>query len=138
MSTALYLSDLITGLFASLAVQAGPERSARRLSIRGNKFDRALSMLVSQDLPSEAAKSGLAVRFRVQPHSLHGDSAVVQRALYEAAQREIISFDNPEFQNMSLKLTAREAERYFDALPGPRDMYARLTQRLLDYYDANE
>lgn len=125
----LYLSDLLTGLLAGLALQ-----KISALSIRNNLFDRALARLVDHDLSSEATKQGFVVKFRVKPHDLHGDSSAVQRALYEAAQRDLISLDNPEFQDIRLKITPSEARSYFAGLPGTPEMYEMLSAKLLEYY----
>jgi hypothetical protein len=129
MEKALYLSDLLTGLIAGLAL-----RRISALSIRNNQFDRALARLVDDDLQKEASKRGFQVKFRIRPHEIHGDSTVVQRALYEAAQRDLISLDNPEFQDIRLKITAPEAASYFEGLPGSPEMYEALSSKLLQYY----
>jgi len=125
----LYLSDLLTGLLAGLALQ-----KITALSIRNNQFDRALAKLVDEDLVREAERLGFVLKFRVRPHEIHGDSTVVQRALYEAAQRDLISLDNPEFQDIRLKIAPREARSYFEGLPGSPEMYEALSSKLLQYY----
>jgi hypothetical protein len=58
----------------------------------------------------------------------------VQRALYEAAQRDLISLDNPEFQDIRLKIAPNQARSYFEGLPGSPEMYAALSSKLLQYY----
>jgi hypothetical protein len=125
----LYLSDLLTGLLAGLALQ-----KVSALSIRRNQFDQALARLVEKDLGEEANKQGLSVKFRVRPHEIHGDSSAVQRALYEAAQRDLISLDNPEYQDIRLKIRPSEARSYFEGLPGTPEMYETLSSKLLQYY----
>jgi hypothetical protein len=125
----MYLSDLLTGLLAGLAL-----RKIGALSIRSNQFDRALARLVDQDLQHEAEQHGFVLRFRVRPHEIHGDSTVVQRALYEAAQRDLISLDNPEFQDIRLKIAPNQARSYFEGLPGSPEMYEALSSKLLQYY----
>jgi hypothetical protein len=129
MSTSLYLSDLLTGLIAGLALQ-----KVSALSIRNNQLDRALARLVEKGVRAEATKRGLVVKFRVRPHEIHGDSAAVQRALYEAAQRDLIGPDNPEFQDIRLKIGPAQARSYFEGLPGTPDMYEALSNKLLEYY----
>jgi hypothetical protein len=125
----LYLSDLLTGLIAGLALN-----KITALSIRNNQFDQALARLVDEDLKQEAERRGFVVKFRVRPHQIHGDSTAVQRALYEAAQRDLISLDNPEFQDIRLKIAPSEAPSYFNGLPGDPGMYAALSSKLLKYY----
>ena len=125
----LYLSDLITGLIAGLALN-----KITALSIRNNQFDQALARLVDEDLKREAGERGFVLKFRVRPHEIHGDSTAVQRALYEAAQRDLISLDNPEFQDIRLKIAPNQARAYFEGLPGSADMYEQLSTKLLKYY----
>ena len=125
----LYLSDLLTGLIAGLALH-----KITALSIRNNQFDQALARLVDDDLQREAKERGFVVKFRVRPHEIHGDSTAVQRALYEAAQRDLISLDNPEFQDIRLKIDPKEAHSYLEDLPGTADMYEDLSTKLLKYY----
>jgi hypothetical protein len=125
----IYLSDLLTGLVAALVL-----KDVSALSIRNNSFDQALARLVDDDLAREARERGLVVKFRVRPHQMHGDSTAVQRALYEAAQRDLISLDNPEFQDIRLKIKPSEARSYFVGLPGAPEMYEALSSKLLQYY----
>jgi hypothetical protein len=125
----LYLSDLLTGLLAGLAL-----RKITALSIRSNQFDQALARLVDQDVRPEAERLGFVVKFRVRPHEIHGDSTAVQRALYEAAQRDLISLDNPEFQDIRLKIGPAEAPSYFEGLPGSQEMYEAFSSKLMQYY----
>ncbi len=127
--TSLYLSDLLTGLIAGLALN-----KITALSIQRNVFDHALARLVEDDLQPQAVQQGFVLKFRVRPHEIHGDSTVVQRALYEAAQRDLISWDNPEFQDIRLKISAHDAPSYFEGLPGSVEMYKALSSKLLEYY----
>jgi len=125
----LYLSDLLTGLLAGLALN-----NITALSIRDNLFDRALARLVDEDVRPQADRLGLALKFRVRPHEIHGDSTAIQRALYEAAQRDLISLDNPEYQDIRLKISPSEAQAYFEGLPGSPEFYKHLSSKLLEYY----
>ena len=126
--TPLYLSDLLTGLLAALAMKDVPA-----LSMRDTRLDRALVRL-SDDLKIEAVREGLSLRFRLRTHPVHGDSTQIQHALWEAAQRELVSLDNPEFQNVRLKITSEDAPRYLSKLPGSATMYQRLADKLIGYY----
>jgi len=124
----LYLSDLMTGLFAALAM-----RELAVLSLRNSRLDRALERL-ADDVLAEATTEHLSVRFRLRTHPVHRDSTEIQHALWEAAQRELVSLDNPEFQNVRLKITSAEAPRYLANLPGSERMYRALADKLLNYY----
>jgi hypothetical protein len=128
----LYLSDFMTGILATLALKQIPV-----LSLRENRLDQAFSLL-NQDILQEATKAGLEMKFRIRTHPIHQDSTVLQQALYEAAQRDLISLDNPEFQKIRLKINAADAPAFLQDLPGTREMYMRLADLLLKYYYEQE
>jgi hypothetical protein len=125
---ALYLPDFMTGILAALAANRVPF-----LSLRRNRLDQAFSRL-SQDIKQEAENEGMEVKFRIRLHPIHQDSTQLQQALYEAAQRDLISLDNPEFQRIRLKITPDEAPAYLNGLPGSPRMYVHLAERLMKYY----
>ena len=127
----LYLSDFMTGLLAALTL-----RQVFVLSLRNHKLDHAVGKLFA-DLTDEAEQQGLNLRFRIRPHPVHNDSVLIQQALYEAAQRDLISLDNPEFQDIRLKISIDDATSYFDNIVGSRDMYSRLAERFIQYYQEN-
>jgi hypothetical protein len=125
----LYLPDFMTGIIAALAINRIPS-----LSLRGNRLDIAFDRL-SRDIDNEAQKENLDVKFRIRVHPIHHDSTQHQQALYEAAQRDLISLDNPEFQRIRLKLSAEDALPYLEGLPGSPGMYQRLASLLVRYYE---
>jgi hypothetical protein len=125
---ALYMPDFMTGMLAALAVKSVPV-----LSLRSNRLDQAFARL-NEDIKREALASGLDPKFRILLHPVHQDSSQLQQAIYEAAQRDLVSLDNPEFQRVRLKISPDEALAYFAGLPGPKEMYFRLAERLLAYY----
>lgn len=127
-SNEVYVSDFMTGLIAGLA-----ERKVQSLSLRDASLDRAFEATF-KDLEKRAQPMGLVLRFRIRRHALHGDSSAVLRAVYDAAKRDLISLDNPEFVDMRLKVTNDEAARYLGALPGGRELYTWLTDRFLTHY----
>src|SRR4051794_28362718 len=97
--------DFFAGLFAALI-----EKGQKTLSIRVDRFDPAIASVFGS-LQEQAGKHGdLTIRFRVRPHPVHGDSMTVRNALAAAAQRDIISFDNPEYQDIRIKLSVDDAE----------------------------
>lgn len=126
--TPLYLSDFMTGLLAALA-----QKHIQSLSLRKTHLDRAFAETF-RDLEEEAKKSDLLVRFRIRTHPLHHDSPAILQALYDAAKRDLISLDNPEFQDVRLKIAANEASAYFRSLPGDEAMYVRLAEAFLRHY----
>ena len=57
-----------------------------------------------------------------------------QNALARAAQRDLISFDNPEYQDIHIKLAADEARRVLEGLPGEPALYEGLADEFVDAY----
>jgi len=124
----LYLSDLMTGLLVAMAM-----RRKSVFSLRDSRIDRAMSRLFA-DVQEESERAGLRVRFRIQPHPIHGDSPAVHQALRDARKRDLASLDNPEFQDVRGKLHREDAAAYFEGLPGSPEMYQRLADKFLQYY----
>jgi len=127
----LYLDDFMTGLLAGLALQKTPV-----LSLRSRRLDSAFEK-VFNDLRREAKKVDLDIRFRIKTHPTYGDSIQMQQAIYDAAQRDLVSLDNPEFQDVRLKISRGEAQSYLDNIAGSPDMYKLLAERLIQYYQEN-
>jgi hypothetical protein len=126
------MPDFMTGILAALAVNRVPA-----LSLRRSRLDQAFAHL-NQDIEEAAGAAGLDPKFRIRLHPIHQDSTLLQQALYEAAQRDLISLDNPEFQKVRLKIGPDEAQTYLAGLPGSREMYLRLAERLMYYYRDEE
>lgn len=125
----LYLADLITGVFAALAI-----RQIRSVPLQSGRLERAFARLAT-DVQHEASAANLLPRFRLKVHAVHGDSPAIHEALYEAAKRDIVSFENPEFQNITLKLSAEDAGQFLEDLPGNPQMYQRLADKIVGYYE---
>lgn len=124
--------DFFAGLFASLAA-----RGETTLSIRIDKFDPVIKRVY--DLLVAASESeNVQLRFRVQPHPIHQDSLTIQGALARAAQRDLISFDNPEYQDIQIKLGGEEARQILSGLPGSPDLYERLADNFLGVYSGEQ
>jgi hypothetical protein len=122
------MPDFMTGILAALAVNSVPI-----LSLRRSRLDQAFARL-NQDIKAAAEEAGLDLKFRIRLHPIHQDSTLIQQALYEAAQRDLVSLDNPEFQKVRLKISQDEAQTYLTGLPGSRAMYLQLADRLMCYY----
>jgi hypothetical protein len=122
----------MTGILAGLALNKVPT-----LSLRQNRLDRAFTRL-NERIAREAKKAKLAVKFHFRAHPIHQDSTMLQQALYEAAQRDLISLDNPEFQRIRLKITPDEATAYLKGVPGSPAMYTRLAALLVKFYQEAE
>ncbi len=124
----IHLSDVLTGVFAALV-----EQGVTKLSVRGNLLDAAFVAL-SAEVEREAEAAGLEVRYLLDAHPMHGDSLQLQDELHEAAKRDLISLDNPEFQDIRIKLSTGDSPFFLRRLPGSPDMYRRLAGSLLSHY----
>lgn len=132
MTQRVTADDFFTGLFAALAI-----KGMNTISIRKDRLDKAL-LPVFERMRKDAASNDLDLRFRVRLHPVHGDSITVRNGIYNAAQRDLISLDNPEFQDIRLKLTSTDAEARLDDLAGGRQLYLELAELLLDQYQEVE
>jgi hypothetical protein len=131
-SQPLYMAEFMTGILAALAM-----KQVSVLSLRRSRLDQAFARL-NEDILRDAARYGVDIKFRIRAHPVHQDSTALQQALYEAAQRDLISLDNPEFQRIRLKIDATDAPTFLKGLPGTSDMYVQLADRLLQYYRAQD
>ncbi len=128
MAQRLTSDDFFTGLFAALAM-----KGHRVLTLRGERFDQAIEQ-VTRELLARAENDEIDVRFRVRLHPIHGDSQTVRDALASAAQRELISFDNPEYQDIRLKIGPCDAKAFLQGLPGGEVLFGALAEKFLTTY----
>lgn len=128
MPSRITADDFFAGLFAALA-----KRGENTLSIRVDQFDPVIKS-VFDFLAEKAEDEDVQLRFRIKPHPIHRDSLTIQGALARAAQRDLISFDNPEYQDIRIKLGSDEARRILEGLPGAPDLYDRLADRFVSGY----
>jgi len=122
-------ADFFTGLFAALALKSSPG-----ISMREGRLDRAIAPVFEEFLKRSVAEN-LDVQFRIRLHPFHQDSIIVRNAICDAAQRYLISLDNPEFQDIRLKLTKDEANEILSTLPGSKELFLKLADRFLDVYE---
>lgn len=119
------------GVIAGLSV-----KNRRSVSIATGRFDRAMQR-AAERLQERADEYGLEVDFRIRPHPIHGTSSTVRECLSAAVQSDIISLDNPEYQDLRIKVDADEADAMFKWLPGDRDLYMDLATEFLAAYAAS-
>lgn len=124
------VDDFFAGLFAELA-----RRRLTTFSIRVDQFDPVVKVAFDK-LRAHAEERGLSIRFRINPHPVHRDSLTVQNGLARAAQRDLISFDNPEYQDIRIKLAPEEATHILAGLPGEADVYETLADEFLGAYSS--
>jgi hypothetical protein len=124
----LTANDFFLGLFSALKL-----RGQEAFSIRADRFDAAIKEIYDR-LESSSEAEHLDLRFRVRPHSVYGDSQTVRKALTAAAQRRIISFDNPEYLDIRIQLDQSDAERKLKRLPVRAELFEELADEFLETY----
>ncbi len=129
MTQRLTSADFFTGLCAALAL-----RGYETISLRDERFGKATAN-VFQGLMSRAEQEGLDIRFRIRLHPIHGDSIVVRDAILHAAQRSMISLDNPHCEDIRLKVTHDGAEAILQSLPGGKQLFMGLADEFLRFYE---
>lgn len=122
------LDDFMTGLLAGLAAEG-----VSVVSIRGTHFYSSV-VKVFTELRAVEGQEGLDLRFRIRLNPVYGDSADVREAITRAVQRDIISLDNPVYQDMRLKIGEDDADLYLKELPGGRELYLRLARSFMAAY----
>src|SRR4051794_27728527 len=85
--------EFLAGILASLAL-----RNWDRISIRSGRFDRA-SAAAFAELERVADQFRVRPRFYVVPDGSYADSTVMRDAIARLAQWDLVSLDNPEFQD---------------------------------------
>lgn len=124
MTTRVSADEFFSALVAGLAL-----KGIQVVGIRQG-FDTAVQKAFER-LREASEEEDLDIRFRVRTHRVHGDSSVVREALAGAVQRNLVSLDNPEYQDMRLKIDALDAERLLMRNPLPRELVEKLTESFL-------
>jgi hypothetical protein len=121
----------MTGLLAGLG-----RRGIRVISIRGNQFYAAVEKVFLQLNNQLALDYGIELRFWIARNRFYKDSPDIREGIAKAVQRDLVSLDNPEYQDMRLKISPDDADRYLEALPGDPSLYEKLADVFLDLYPA--
>jgi len=119
------IDDFVTGVLAACAVLG-----QKTLTLRDERLDRGAERAYTA-LKTESAARGLKLSFRIKRHPIHRDSLALRDAVFAAAQRGLVSLDNPIFTDVRLKIEKDSAEELFEHLPGTRDLYFQLAKELL-------
>jgi hypothetical protein len=128
MATRVSADDFFAGLFAGIAY-----RGRHRISIRGDRFDRLVEGVVQHLIDRHGSEVDL--RFRVRPHYIHGESATVRDAIAAATQADLISLDNPEYQDIRFKIDRDAADEILQDMPLPKDVFLELADDFLTSYE---
>ena len=132
MAERINADDFFTGLFAALRL-----KGCETFSLRNDQFDSAL-FSVFQKLYKIANERSLDVRFRIRPHPIHGDSATVRDCITNAAQRDLISLDNPEYQDIRIKIGEEDATQMLSLIPGGKELFDILSQEILERSECHQ
>lgn len=124
----LTVDDFATGLLAALA-----SRGVRVISIRGDEFYGAIEKAFHV-LEATADDKCVDVRFAVYLDPLHGDSPVVREAISTVVLRDLASLDNPEYQDLRLKIVDDQAKLLLETLPGGEALYQQLADAFVRSY----
>lgn len=128
MATQLTIEDFFTGILSAISL-----KDLGVISLRQDRFDKALAEAF-ESLKVEAAKLKLDLRFRIKLHTFHGDSQTIRNGISGAAQRDLISLDNPEYQKLRLKISREEADSYLSSIPGGHGLFIGLAEKFLNKY----
>lgn len=129
-ATRISLNDFMTGFLAALAA-----RHVSVVSIRDAEFYAAVVQTFNE-LARMAESRGLRLRFWLTQDVTHGDAPEVREGIAKAAQRDLVSLDNPTFTQMRLKITEADARRYLDRVPGDAEMYLGLADVFMSSFPA--
>lgn len=126
--TRITIDQMFDGLLAELT-----RLGVSTLSLRTDKLDEAIEWTF-QRLEQEARRYELDIRFRIS-RDLHGESTAVREAIARAAQRNRISLDNPEYQDLRIKRSAANIDT--ETLPGGAALYQLLARAFLESYEGS-
>jgi hypothetical protein len=121
-------NDFFLGLFSALRLHG-----EQAFSIRADRFDAAIKEIYDR-VDGLPGGGDVSLAFRIRPHEVYGDSRTVRKALTAAAQRRIISFDNPEYLDIRIQLDENDAERKLERLRAPTELFESLADEFLRVY----
>jgi len=123
------VDDFLTGLFAALS-----STGWIGLSIRDESFDKGLVPAFDK-LVQLAPDKKLNINFRIRLSRFHGDSITVRDAIYSAAQRGLISLDNPEYQYIRFLFGHEQAEDILQGIPGGKALFQDIAKEFINSYE---
>ena len=128
MPTRFTATDMVNGLIRALA-----DRGYSSFLVRTDRIDAAFDAAFRR-AREVAPQYDLDVRFRVARDDF-GESEVLRTALNAAAQRDVVSFDNPEYQDMRIDRAKVTATIRLERLPGGASLYEQLAESFLEAYE---
>ena len=124
----LTVADVVNGLIRTVS-----DRGYSSFVVRTNRIDRAFAAAYGR-LLHLAPTYGLDVRFRIALDDA-GKSRTFRDALNAASQRDLVSFDNPEYQDMRVDHSKVSMTVSYDRLPGDASLYEQLAEAFLQEYE---
>jgi len=122
----LTLDQFMSGLLAGLALE-----DRRVVSIKGDAF-YARVVNVFNRLEERKGDFDVEPTFWITQHPFHGDSPAVRQAISGAVKSNLVSLDNPEYQDMRLRITPAQARTLLRRIPGGEDLYRELAREFLE------
>jgi len=123
-------NEFFCGFFAALALQG----HTIIYHFEGTHFHKTMAQ-VFKSLTERTERYGLDVRFRIRPHSIHGDSTTIHDGINFALSTGLITTDSPAWPpTIRIHLSPDEAERLLAGLPGNKQLYIDLAKEFLDSY----
>lgn len=124
--------DFVQALIAALAV-----RGVRRASIRTENYDPVLAA-VFQRLEEKAPRFGLELDFEIIPDPTHKDSLTARDALATSASDGLVSYDNPEYQDIEIKIGPQTGAALLKRrFPDLEPLFEELAEVFLEHYAAS-
>src|ERR1035437_4522724 len=127
MGTRFTASDMVNGLIRVLV-----ERGYSSFLVRSDRMDAAFERSFFK-LMELAPKYDLNVRFRIARDDF-SESSVLRSALDGAGQRDVVSFDNPEYQDMRAERQKAAATIRLESLPASGELYEQLADEFVKGY----
>lgn len=121
-------TDMINGVIRVLV-----ERGYSSFLVRTDRLDAAFEQAYLR-LLEMAPQYDLDVRFRIARDDF-GESQVLRTALNGAGQRDVVSFDNPEYQDMRADRTKVASTVRLERLPASPGLYEELANVFIAAYE---
>jgi len=128
MATRFTATDMVNGIIRVLV-----DRGYSSFLVRTDRLDAAFEEAFLR-LLEIAPKHDLDVRFRIARDDF-GESQVLRSALNGAGQRDVVSFDNPEYRDMRAEREKVTSTVRLEHLPADPALYQELAEVFINAYE---
>lgn len=128
MATRFTATDMVNGVLRVLV-----DRGYSSFLVRTDRLDAAFEEAFRR-LLELAPQHDLDVRFRIARDDF-GESQVLRNALNGAGQRDVVSFDNPEYRDMRAERDKVSSTVRLEHLPADASLYEKLADVFVAAYD---